>query len=336
MPLRIFRVTSLVVRRARYRLQRRIPDLPELRGIHATHCVETNGARLVVHEILSDATPEGTHPVTVVFAHGFTLSAQSWFFQAQRLRQEPGLRMLIPDLRGHGASTADRDSLTVENTSRDLLRIIDELAPEGTLILVGHSMGVMTVLGAMRLGTAELRKRVQGIALINGAIDTFASAGITMILRSWPIQAMRFLGKLMPQAAESFKNSIEGVLEPFIATFVYHGALEEGMSARFDIVEFHAEEIDRTNMSTILGFFDDLVEHDETPAAEAIAGVPGVVMVGAKDNVTPASQTREIASLWDGAELREFPEAGHMLPVECPEAVNREIVKLVRSAQSQG
>lgn len=328
----------LTTRRTVNRLRKRVPDLPSLQDVREVHQVSVDdGVSLAVREIVSgdwDADGAGdVAPLTIVFAHGFTLSGQSWVFQAARLRTLPKVRMLIPDLRGHGDSPAPAQKLGVDETATDLVEVIRQLAPEGDLMLVGHSMGTMTVLGALRHMTDDECERVKAIAMINGAIDTFASAGITQVLHSRTVRGLRRLGKKFPQKAEFVKNNVEWALEPFIATFVYHGALEEGASAKFDIVEFHAEEIDRTSMSTVLGYLDDLSEHDETPAAPYLQGVPGVVMVGKMDDVTPAEQTREIAKVWDVAVKKEFPESGHMLPVECPEKVNDELVKLIESVR---
>lgn len=351
---RVVGAVKLTIRRTKNRLRKRVPDLPNLRDIKEIHYLTVPGTppvadvdakgdtakpedqnrpdvKVAVREIVSEDFDESSEDaLTIVFAHGFTLSSQSWFFQAERLRHMNNLRMLFPDLRGHGDSPVPPESLGVDETAGDIVEIIEQLAPEGPLMLVGHSMGVMTVLGALRFMDDATRDRVKGIALINGAIDTFASAGITRVLRSHLVQGLRGLGKRFPRRAEKIKNNIEWALEPFIASFVYHGALEEGASARFDIVEFHAEEIDRTTMATVLGYLDDLTVHDETPAAPYLQGIPGVVMVGARDDVTPAEQTREIAKVWEGSLKREFPESGHMLPVECPEAVNSELVKLVK------
>ncbi|MBC2681165.1 alpha/beta fold hydrolase [Corynebacterium sp. 4HC-13] len=357
---RLVGAITLSARRTKNRLRKCVPDLPNLRDVHETHYVTVPGTptgaeveavgekdkpkdpnrpdvKIAVREIVSENyDSSAAETLNIIFAHGFTLSSQSWFFQAERLRHMDNLRMFFPDLRGHGDSPAPPESLGVDETAGDIVEIIKQCAPEGPIMLVGHSMGVMTVLGSLRYMDNATRDRVKGIALINGAIDTFASAGITRILRSPVVRGLRGVGKRFPRRAEKLKNSIEWTLEPFIASFVYHGALEEGASARFDIVEFHAEEIGRTTMTTVLGYLDDLTVHDETPAAPFLQGIPGVVMVGACDDVTPAEQTREIAKVWHDAVKREFPESGHMLPVECPEAVNAELVKLVRVIRGDG
>lgn len=328
---RVAKATTLMGRRfgTRY-LGKGLKEVPGLVEVDHTHTIEMrDGESIVVREY------EETQPgqATVVFAHGFTLSSQSWFFQAQAVKKRRGARMLIPDLRGHGESQDVTESLEVDTAGRDLVDVIRTLAPESELILVGHSMGVMAVLAMLRHLDADELSRVRGVALINGAVDTFASAGITQILGSLPIRGMRHAGKNFPTLAEHTKNGTDLLLKPIIASSVYHGALEEGMSADFDIVDFHAEEIDRTPMRTILGYLDDLVVHDETKAAPLLDGIPGVVMVGSRDDITPADQTRKIAAAWPGGvRLVEFPDSGHMLPVEAPEAVNKEIIRLLDGA----
>ncbi|WP_462399027.1 alpha/beta fold hydrolase [Corynebacterium falsenii] len=316
------------------------PDLPGLPEPDEVNTVTAgDGGELFVRSFYSDATPHPQHQpakvrATVVFAHGFNLSGESWFFQVERLKKEPGLRMIVPDMRGHGRSVeqpGDREieDLTIPATSRDIITIIEQLAPEGPLILVGHSMGVMTMLGAVRMMPEEMRERVKGMMLLNGAISTFASAGLTTMLNSLPVRSLRYAWKATPKGMEKLKDSFEWLLKPVLASGVYHGKLEEGASAQFDVVDFHAAEIERTPMSTILGFADDLAEHDETDAADYLGSIRGVLMAGEKDDVTPVEQTRTIAKMWPGSSSETIPEAGHMLPVECPEAVNTQLIRLI-------
>lgn len=48
-------------------------------------------------------------------------------------------------------------------------------------------------------------------------------------------------------------------------------------------------------------------------------------MVGEKDLATPPSQAREIADAVPGASLALIPGAGHLIPVERPDAVTRKM-----------
>ena len=187
-----------------------VPGLPRARWIH--RLTMDDGAKVAVHEVRSysfsfEDAPSSA-PTTVILVHGFNLTAASWFFQLDALREQPNLRILLPDLRGHGASE-DAPGLDIERTAIDLGATIRELAPTGRVILAGHSMGAMTVLGGLRhLEKADLQ-RVGGIALINGAIDTFASAGVTRILHSPLVRATRWLGAKSPSQLEWAKALVE-------------------------------------------------------------------------------------------------------------------------------
>ena len=59
-----------------------------------------DGAELHVQE---DGAPDA--PVTLVLAHGWTLSARAWRAQAEALAAGGDVRVLRYDQRGHGAST---------------------------------------------------------------------------------------------------------------------------------------------------------------------------------------------------------------------------------------
>ena len=84
-------------------------------------------------------------PPTIVFSHGYALSLDSWHFQRKALRGR--YRLVFWDQRGHGRSaTGPHGSATIDQIGRDLARVIEALAPDGPLVLVGHSMGGMTVM----------------------------------------------------------------------------------------------------------------------------------------------------------------------------------------------
>ena len=109
-------------------------------------CVVTtpDGVPLAVREV----GPEDA-PLTVVFAHGFCLRMGSFHFQRARLTEEwgPQVRMVFYDQRGHGQSgEASPDTYTVEQLGQDLESVLAVMVPRGPVVLVGHSMGGMTVL----------------------------------------------------------------------------------------------------------------------------------------------------------------------------------------------
>ncbi len=105
-----------------------------------------DGIRLSCEEI----EPRDGRPVlTVVLVHGFALDRRTWHFQRQALAAvtDPSIRLVLYDQRSHGRSErAPVESCTIEQLGHDLDAVIRALAPDGPLVLVGHSMGGMTIM----------------------------------------------------------------------------------------------------------------------------------------------------------------------------------------------
>ena len=107
--------------------------------------VADDGVRLSCEEIEADGKPA----LTVVLVHGFALDRRTWHFQRPFLAAltDPRVRVVLYDQRSHGRSErAPRESCTIEQLGHDLDAVIRALAPEGPLVLVGHSMGGMTIM----------------------------------------------------------------------------------------------------------------------------------------------------------------------------------------------
>src|SRR4051794_18233093 len=133
-------------------------------------------------------TPDGVHlavrevgptdaPLTVVFAHGFCLRMGAFHFQRIRLSEEWGsdVRMIFYDQRGHGRSDeAPPEPYTLTQLGKDLETVLQVIAPRGRIVLVGHSMGGMTVLAHARQFPQHYGGRITGAALISSAAEGVA------------------------------------------------------------------------------------------------------------------------------------------------------------------
>ena len=118
-------------------------------------------------------TRSDTPPVTVVFVHGFCLNLDCWHFQRAAYR---GLvRTVYYDQRSHGRSgRSDRAHATIDQLGRDLHRVLEEVVPDGPVVLVGHSMGGMSIVAFAEQFPELIGTRVVGIGLISttaGGLD---------------------------------------------------------------------------------------------------------------------------------------------------------------------
>lgn len=282
-----------------------------------------------VHWYEVEPSEPAKEPVTIVFVHGFTLAGESWYRQFNALRKShPEARLLTMDLRGHGQTGAVPASLcTVEGAAADALAVIAERAAAGKLIVVGHSLGGLIALHMVRAAEESIRRRIAGVVLISTSIDKLAAQGVPQILASPVADAARNAIESSPKEIRKFREAIASLMAPSLAVAVFARRTD------YEIIEFHAAMINETPLETFVGYLDDLQDHDEFAAGPYLEGLPGAVLVGTKDDVTPRKQADLIMEKWPDAELVEVDGAGHMLPLEAPEAVNRAIERVLEKVR---
>lgn len=285
------------------------------------------------YEVEPESPPSApaNDPVTIVFIHGFTLAGESWYRQFNALRKShPEARLLTMDLRGHGQTGAVPASLcTVEGAAADALAVIAERAATGKLIVVGHSLGGLIALHMVRAAEESIRRRIAGVVLISTSIDKLAAQGVPQILASPVADAARNAIESSPKEIRKFREAIAALMAPSLAVAVFARRTD------YEIIEFHAAMINETPLETFVGYLDDLQDHDEFAAGPYLEGLPGAVLVGTKDDVTPRKQADLIMEKWPDAELVEVDGAGHMLPLEAPDAVNRAIERVLAKVQKR-
>ena len=282
-----------------------------------------------VHWYEVEPSEPAKEPVTIVFVHGFTLTGESWYRQFNALRKShPEARLLTMDLRGHGQTGAVPASLcTVEGAAADALAVIAERAATGKLIVVGHSLGGLIALHMVRAAEESIRRRIAGVVLISTSIDKLAAQGVPQILASPVADAARNAIESSPKEIRKFREAIASLMAPSLAVAVFARRTD------YEIIEFHAAMINETPLETFVGYLDDLQDHDEFAAGPHLEGLPGAVLVGTKDDVTPRKQADLIMEKWPDAELVEVDGAGHMLPLEAPDAVNRAIERVLEKVR---
>jgi pimeloyl-ACP methyl ester carboxylesterase len=105
---------------------------------------------------------EGNGNPPLVFVHGFLCARDDW--QAQMDFFRPRQRVVVCDLRGHGASTGDPAHCDIETYGADVSALLHalDLPPA---VLIGHSLGCRVVLQAY----VDTPQRVAGLVLVEGS-----------------------------------------------------------------------------------------------------------------------------------------------------------------------
>jgi len=127
----------------------------------------------------------------VVLLHGFPDSGRLWHRQAEALA-EAGFQVVVPDLRGYGASgkPTDVEAYSLLLLAGDVLAVLDHLGIERAHV-VGHDWGsaLAWIMGSM------VPDRVDHlVALSVGHPRSFRSAGFPQMEKSWYMLLFQFEG----------------------------------------------------------------------------------------------------------------------------------------------
>ncbi|MEU6761537.1 alpha/beta hydrolase [Streptomyces sp. NPDC046853] len=275
-------------------------------------------------------------PVTVVFSHGYCLSQDSWHFQRAALRGV--VRCVYWDQRSHGrsergaAQLTDRTPVSIDQLGRDLKAVIDAAAPEGPLVLVGHSMGGMTTMALADHFPELIRERVVGVALVGTSSGRLGEVNFGL-----PIAGMNAVRRVLPGVLKALGSQAELVEKGRRATAdLFAGIIKRYSFSSKDvdpaISRFAERMIESTPIDVVAEFYPAFAEHDKTKALEHFAGMPVLVLAGDKDLVTPSEHSEVIADLLPDAELVLVPDAGHLVMLEHPEVVTDRLADLLGRA----
>lgn len=271
-----------------------------------------DGTLLNVEEI-------GSGP-TVVFSHGFSLNSTIWHHQMRDL--SPDARIVMYDHRGHGYSgLPPSDDWSLDALANDMEAVIRDAANREPVIVVGHSMGGMTVLRYCELFPEAIGTRVRGIVLV----DT---------------TSVDVMGGLMPAAARRVQAAIEGFQEVTLRALqgradnvdrfrsrannlVYLGTrlMGFGHDPSPTQVRFIERLLAEVPSSVWFKLIPTMLGMDVSQALHAI-GVPALVIAGEKDKLTPLAAAQRIADGIPRAELVVLPDTGHTPMLERADEFN--------------
>ncbi|MEU6505431.1 MULTISPECIES: alpha/beta hydrolase [unclassified Streptomyces] len=275
-------------------------------------------------------------PVTVVFSHGYCLNQDSWHFQRAALRGV--VRTVHWDQRSHGrsgrgvAQTRDRVPLTIDQLGRDLKAVLDAAVPEGPIVLVGHSMGGMTVMALAAQYPELIRDRVVATAFVGTSSGRLGEVNFGL-----PVAGVNAVRRILPGVLKALGQQAELVEKGRRATAdLFAGIIKRYSFAGRDVdpaVERFAERmIESTPIDVVAEFYPAFTDHDKTDALASFLEMPVLVLAGVRDLVTPSEHSEVIGDLLPDAELVLVPDAGHLVMLEHPEVVTDRLADLLTRA----
>jgi len=251
----------------------------------------------------------------------------TFYFQRKALAERGDQRLVFYDQPGHGRSgklqSGDYD---IAALGKSLAAVLDETVPEGHIILVGHSMGGMTVMAFAEQYPEWFGERVTGVVLIStsaGLIDKTKLGVQSLVARAsapfFPLwgKAANLGGNAIDRARLASSDLAwlltrrygfgEARPSPSLVTFV------EAMNSR-------------TSAETLTKYLHTLYTHNRFPALSALRGVPVLVLVGTKDFLTPVTHSEEILKHLPEAELVKIDNSGHVVMLEKADEVNATVL----------
>ncbi|MEU1630060.1 alpha/beta hydrolase [Streptomyces sp. NPDC020096] len=276
----------------------------------------------------------GTAPLTVVFSHGYCLSQDSWHFQ--RLALRGNVRAVYWDQRSHGRSERGRAQLdgetaTIDQLGRDLKAVIDAAAPEGPLVLAGHSMGGMTVMAFAAQFPELVRERVAGVFFVGTSAGKLSAVPLGL-----PAVGARAFRALAPGVLRALGSQATLVERGRRATAdLFAGIIKRysfGSEVDPAVARLAERMIESTPIDVVAEFYPAFTEHDKAESLASLDGCPALVMAGDKDLLTPSDHSSAIAERLPNAELVIVPAAGHLVMLEHPEVVNAHLAALLARA----
>lgn len=291
-------------------------------AIAATMARAGTAPRPVPGVVTSDGVPlhveiRGRTGPVVVFCHGFTVDSDEWSRQVDALRNRA--RVVSWDQRGHGRSGwGDPANATLDQLGRDLATVLDAIAPRDRVLLVGHSMGGMTIMALARQHPEWFGTRVAGVLLVATSAGELLHEGLVGLLH----RGARRLG-VLPAVLGGLK-----VAAPVAERLPWRGSRAGRWFLRRLLFTraVGAEEIraaqqvtERLPLPVGAAFSGAMLDLDESAALPTLRTVPTTVVVAEDDRLTPAAHGERIGDgLGPSGRVVRVPDAAHAVPQTHP------------------
>ncbi|GAA5094302.1 alpha/beta fold hydrolase [Nocardia iowensis] len=282
-----------------------------------TRFVTSDGVSLAVFE--QDPADAVT---TVILLHGWTLDHRTWDDVTPLLAaRHRDLRVLSYDHRGHGRSDpAPVGTTTLERLADDLAELIEDRVPTGRIVLVGHSLGGMTLMALAERHPAVVADRVGGAAFVATSAGHRRPDGVQT---SW-------LEERFSQLMALLERPLRKPWLRWAARCNTRWSLF-GRDARLRDVDRMIEQSSLAAPGAVTGFQAALARHSRHAALRHYRDIPTIVFGGGRDRLCPVRDSRAIAAELSG-DLVLYPRAGHILPYERARDVARRLNELIISA----
>ncbi|GAB3658997.1 alpha/beta fold hydrolase [Glycomyces tarimensis] len=298
----------------------------------------TNSVRTVISH---DGVPVHVETVgpedadlTIVFAHGYLHDQATFYFQrkaiARAIDEGSSLRAVFYDQPGHGRSgPLPRTEYSIDDLAQTLHDVVRTVAPKGPLVLVGHSMGGMTIQAFSRVEPELFRERVKGVAFLStspAGLDTIETKPMRALrrMRRTVLPMLQQITGWTPQLIDRAR-----VLSADIGWLLARRNAFGHVDPPPSLVSLCERMNRHTPVQSVVGYVRAILDHDETAGLSQFKDIPVLVTVGDCDLLTPPQHSRRLADAIPGSRFVLIAEAAHSPHLEYPGEISQLLLEMI-------
>lgn len=259
---------------------------------------DINGDRIYANNGGIEFRPEQE---TIIFIHGAGMDHTIWVLFS-RFFARNGFNVIAVDLPGHGKSTGDV-LVSIEQMADWLISFL-EISEIRSATLIGHSMGSLIALEA----ASRLTDKISKIILLGTAC---------------PMQ----VGEPLLSAAKKNKHAAIDMIMLF--GHAYSSQLGGNPVAGINIVNSSMRLLERSLDGSLYKDLNACNEYKNGLDAAAKISVPGTLILGEQDKMTPPSTALPLLETLNNPTLIKLSNCGHMMLSEQPEQVHQALVSVL-------
>lgn len=244
----------------------------------------------------------------LVLLHAFPFSSAMWGPQVVHFSRH--YRVIAPDLRGFGKTSANPDQIsTMELLADDIAALLDHLKLRQA-VMVGLSMGGYVAFAFHR----KYSERLKALVLCDTRSEADTEEG----------KANRY--NLIEQVREKGSGAVaEAMIPRFFAPDTYRRQ-QETVAQLSGLIE-------RANPVSVIAAAAGLAERPDSTEVLKEIKVPTLVMVGKDDAITPVENARKMTEHLPDWQLSVIPNAGHISNLENPTFFNQALDSFLRGLE---
>ena len=234
----------------------------------------------------------------IVFVHGVGLTHEIWQPQLNFFKE---YTTLTYDILGHGKSTLNKEIISFNDFSNQIIELIDELKID-QIHLIGFSIGSLIARNfATRFG-----ERLKSLTLL-GSIYKRSD------------EQQKIVNQRFEQARSELKLSRQALKRWFTDKYLENNP---------DIYEKISSILSSNNMANFLKVYELFVKHKNDENFSKIK-VSTLIMTGEFDIGSTVEMSRELNKIINNSQLSIIKNGKHLCSIECADEVNLEIKNFI-------